>query len=70
MTRSRKRKPQIKYPEHTSCSGKKRYATTGLATDAGKTQEYNNRYTVKLYIYECEYCDGFHLTQTPTDMPV
>jgi len=59
-----------KYPEYLSCSGKRKYKTVLDASDAGRVQEYNNSYTVKLYIYECEYCKNFHLTQQKTEMPV
>lgn len=59
-----------KYPEHLSCSGKKRYKTLLIASDAGRAQEYNNKYTIKLYIYECTYCNEFHLTQIKTENPV
>jgi len=59
-----------KYPEHLSCLSKKKYKTVSLASDAGKTQVYNSKFTIQLYIYECDYCNEFHLTQQKTDMPV
>ena len=59
-----------KYPEYSSCSGKKSYKNVLLATDAGKAQEYNSNFTIKLYIYECDYCKCFHLTQQKTEMSV
>lgn len=61
---------RIRYPEHSSCFGKKRYDSAVLASDAGRMQMYNSGYTIKLYMYECEYCKKFHLTQQKTKMPV
>jgi len=59
-----------KYPEHSSCSGKKQYNDVLMATDAGRAQMYNNGFKIQLYIYECEYCKKYHLTQQKTEMPV
>lgn len=59
-----------KYPEHYSCKGKKQYKDVLLASDAGRAQMYNNKFNIQLYIYECDYCKQFHLTQQKTKMPV
>lgn len=59
-----------KYPKYLSCFAKKKYKTVLLASDSGRAQVYNSKFTIKLYIYECEYCKEFHLTQQVTDMPV
>ena len=59
-----------KYPEYLACLGKKRYKNEIDASDAGRMQMYNNKYTIELYMYECPYCKQFHLTQQKTEMPV
>jgi len=59
-----------KYPEHLSCTGKKKYKSVLDASDAGRAQMYNNKYEIQLYMYECEYCKNYHLTQQKTEMPV
>lgn len=55
------------YPEYSSCRWKKKYLTIDQANDAGKLQMYNLDYTIQLYIYQCEYCNNFHLTQQETE---
>ena len=56
-----------KYPEYSSCRWKKKYKTIDQANDAGKLQLFNNKYAIELYIYECEYCMQYHLTQQKTE---
>ena len=53
-----------------SCFGKKKYKDVIAASDAGKSQIYNSNFTIQLYIYECEYCNQYHLTQQKTDIKV
>lgn len=60
----------FKYPESLSCLSKKKYKTIIEASDAGKMQMYNNNYTIQLYMYECDYCKQYHLTQQVTDLKV
>lgn len=64
-----------KYPEHSSCRSKKSYDTIDLANDAGKLSmftalELNNTLPIQLYIYECEYCNKYHLTRFQTNCKV
>lgn len=59
-----------KYPESLSCFGKKKYKDAIAAIDAGKIQIYNSNFTIELYIYECDYCQQYHLTQQKTDIKV
>lgn len=59
-----------KYPEHLSCRWKKKYLTIDQANDAGKSQMYANNFEIQLYIYQCEYCSNFHLTQQEAEYKV
>jgi len=59
-----------KYPESLSCFTKKKYKDVIAASDAGKSQIYNSNFTIQLYIYECDYCHQYHLTQQKTDIKV
>lgn len=58
-----------KYPEHSSCKGKKSYNTLNHANDIGKIQIYENN-SEQLYIYQCNYCNKYHLTQQKTEYQV
>lgn len=57
----------FKYPEWSSCLGKKRYKSIIEASDSGKLQMYNNNNTIQLYIYKCDYCQKYHLTTQVTE---
>jgi len=64
-----------KYPEHSSCKSKKSYDTINDANDAGKLSMYNalelnNTLPIQLYIYQCEYCNKYHLTRFETEYKV
>lgn len=56
----------FKYPIWSSCSGKKKYDNFDLANNAGKGSMYNNNYEKQLYIYHCQYCNKYHLTNQET----
>jgi hypothetical protein len=56
-----------KYPEYSSCIGKKKYDSVIDASDAGKMQMFNNGFKMELYMYQCGYCEKYHLTQQITD---
>ena len=58
-----------KYPIYSSCTPKKKYSDIIAASDAGKMQMYDRNYEVELYIYQCEHCQQYHLTQQVTDIP-
>ena len=44
-----------KYPEYSSCTGKKKYDSVIDASDAGKMQMFNNEFKIELYIYQCNW---------------
>lgn len=53
---------QQKKREYWSCRKKMRYATHGLATIAAH-RAFTER-GVKLRVYDCRYCGGWHLTKS------
>jgi len=53
--------PQQKKREYWSCKKKMRYATHGLATIAA-ARAFRAR-GVRLRVYDCRYCGGYHLTK-------
>lgn len=63
-------KKYSKYPEWLSCYGKKQYDNINEANDIGISSMYNSNYKIQLYIYECEYCNKYHLTNKETDIRV
>lgn len=61
------------YPKHLSCDAKKAYNDINMANDIGKMQMYNmsgDRIGPQLYIYHCEYCNKYHLTQQQAEFKV
>lgn len=63
----------FKYPEHLSCKWKKKYDNIDQANDAGKLQMFDNEDNIlirQLYIYQCDYCNKYHLTQQETEYKV
>lgn len=57
----------FKYPIWVSCSGKNKYKTLNDANLAGKNSMYKSNYSYQLYIYECQYCNQYHLTNQHTE---
>lgn len=57
----------FKYPYWSSCLGKKEFKSLIEASDAGRSVMYNNSNKVQLYIYKCDYCEKYHLTNTETE---
>lgn len=63
MTAPRRRNGLLVSTIHSGCERKQRYSDEFGARAAG--QVFSELHSVKLYVYPCKLCRGWHLTKRP-----